>query len=103
MATKKKTKISTKHVSVILLVGIIVVFAIFIFNFVKLGTDKKQKEETLANLTGVATSQAQYNDDLKNIVEGKNQDEFVDKSARDEGYVKTDEHVYEDITPGSKN
>lgn len=103
MAEREKTKISTKKVSIILLVGIIVVFAVFIFNFVKYSTDKKQKEETLANLTGVATSQAQHNKDLKDILEGGKQDEYVDKSARDEGYVKTDEHVYKDITPGSKN
>lgn len=103
MAKRKKTKISTKQVSIILLIGIIVVFAIFIFNFVKLSTGKKQMEDTLANLTGVATSQAQYNEDLKNILEGGKTDEYVDKGARDEGYVKTDEHVYKDITPGAKN
>ena len=43
----------------------------------------------------------QQNQELQDTIEENDEAEIAEKYARENGYVKTDERVYIDITPGT--
>ena len=60
-----------------------------------------EKKEELADLQTQYEEQVQQNKDIEKTIKENDEAVIAEKYAREEGYVKTDERVYIDITPGT--
>lgn len=101
MMKKKRVNKKRKQVSIVmaLLFGAaIIYFAVSFFNTNKEINEKKQE------LNGLQTQyeeQVKQNEALQKTIDENDEAAIAEKYARENGYVKTDERVYIDITPGT--
>ena len=100
---KKKAKKKPDDFTVIVLVAVLAIFIAFTVGFVKVHSDKKQKEAQYSELSSILESQTNENSELKETIKNGIEDELAEDYAQQDGYVKPNQHVYVDITPGSKN
>ena len=63
--------------------------------------EKKEKAEELAGLQTQLEELEQQNKDIEKTIKENDKAAIAEKYARENGYVKTDERVYIDITPGT--
>lgn len=101
MAKQKKNKKQLKPVSIIALVVCSCIVLYFGISIVKELSEFKQNKTELTNAVSVHESQVSENEALEKVIEEGAQDEFLEKYAREKGYVMPDERVYVDITPGA--
>ena len=73
-------------------------FAVSFFSAYK---EINEKKEELANLQTQKEEQVQLNKDIEKTIKENDEAAIAEKYARENGYVKTDERVYIDITPGA--
>ena len=101
MAKKKKANKKRRQISMVmaLLFGAaIIYFAVSFFNTTKEINEKKQE---LNDLQTQYEEQVKQNEALQNTIDENDEAAIAEKYARENGYVKTDERVYIDITPGA--
>ena len=96
---KKKNQLSSRSVIVIVLCFVLLLY--MGIRFVKAQSEINAKEAQLIELESVNESLVAENDELEAAIKDGDKDELVEKYARKKGYVKPDERVYVDITPGS--
>ncbi len=96
---KKKNQLSSRSVIVIVLCFVLLLY--MGIRFVKAQSEINAKEAQLTELESVNESLVAENDELEAAIKDGDKDELVEKYARKKGYVKPDERVYVDITPGS--
>lgn len=97
---KKKNQLSSRSIIVIVLC-----FAILLYmgiRFVKAQSEINAKEAQLTELESIYESQVAENEELEAAIKDGDKKELAEKYAREKGYVKPDERVYVDITPGSE-
>ena len=73
-------------------------FAVSFFSAYK---DINEKKEELSDLQTQYEEQVKQNEALQNTIDENDEAAIAEKYARENGYVKTDERVYIDITPGT--
>lgn len=100
MGAKKKTeKKERSFVNGIIKLGILVVAAIIAFSLVSKQIELADKRKTLAKLEEQKQLLMISNAEKKQLIEKSDQDEFVEKIAREYfGFAYPDEHIYIDIS-----
>ena len=104
MKNKKKSRRKTKKQSIFMTLvftaaaALAIYFAVSFFSAYK---DINEKKEELASLQTQYEEQVQQNKDIEKTIKENDQAAIAEKYARENGYVKTDERVYIDITPGT--
>ena len=63
--------------------------------------DINEKKEELSALQTKKEEMVQQNKDIEKSIKENDEAAIAEKYARENGYVKTDERVYIDITPGT--
>ena len=98
---KKQANKKRKQFSIVMAVlfgAAIIYFAVSFYN------TNKEINEKKAELNALQTQyeeQVKQNEALQNTIEENDEAAIAEKYARENGYVKTDERVYIDITPGN--
>lgn len=99
---KKKNTPQKKKFSFILSLGLILVAGYFVISLINVQMDIKQRKKDAADLNAQYEQQVAENDQLQNVVDGGDKDEYIERVAREKlGYVKPNEKVYYNITPGN--
>ena len=98
---KKKTNKKRRQFSIVMAVlfgAAVIYFAVSFFSGYK---ENKEKAEELAGLQTQLEELEQQNKDIEKTIKENDEAAIAEKYARENGYVKTDERVYIDITPGT--
>ena len=98
---KKKTNKKRRQFSIVMAVlfgAAVIYFAISFFNTNK---EINEKKAELTELQNQYDEQVKQNKELQNTIDENDEAAIAEKYARENGYVKTDERVYIDITPGT--
>lgn len=73
----------------------------FAFSFASAKNEIDEKKALLSELQTQKEEQEKQNKELEKTIKENDEAEIAEKYARENGYVKTDERVYIDITPGT--
>ena len=82
----------------LLIVALIYVAGNMIATCVKLQLQRSEKKSALDEEQQKISMQTVYNEELTDVLNGKTDIEYVEKIAREKGYVSQGERVYENIT-----
>ena len=98
---KKQANKKRKQFSIVMAVlfGAAVIY--FAFSFFNTNKEINEKKSELTELQNQVSEQHQLNEELQNTIDENDEAAIAEKYARENGYVKTDERVYIDITPGT--
>ena len=101
MAAKKKKKQNRTYsfIAIGLCCAVLLYFGV---RFVKAQSEINDKEAQLTELQNIYESQIAENEALEDAISEGEEDALAEEYARKKGYVKPDERVYVDITPGSE-
>ncbi len=102
MAKTKKNRKQPKPISIIALVLCSCIVLYFVYSFIKVNREINEKEAQLTELESIYESQVAENDALEEAVSKGDEEALIEEYARKKGYVKSDERVYVDITPGQE-
>lgn len=102
MAKTKKNRKQPKPISIIVLVLCSCIVLYFVFSFIKVNREINEKEAQLTELESIHESQIAENNALEEAVSKGDEEALKEEYARKKGYVKSDERVYVDITPGQE-
>ena len=91
MARTKKTSLIIKAV---LAIAVVYLLYVFIGLQVKINAKKQQINDYNTKIAEITSE----NERLTGILDAENDEEYVEKVARDMGYVNQDEKVYESIS-----
>jgi len=98
-AKKKTAKKERSFASGLIKLGILVIAAIIAYNLVDQQIVLADKRNTLAKLQEQKQILMVSNAEKKQLIEKSDQDEFVEKIAREYfGFAYPDEHIYIDIS-----
>ncbi|MBQ7595515.1 MAG: septum formation initiator family protein [Clostridia bacterium] len=96
MAKEKK-----RRFSFILAVLFISVAVIFVVSLVAVNKEIKEHKAEVEQLESQCEAQEAENDELQSMVDSGNQDEYIEKIAREKyGYIEQGDRVYQDIASG---
>ena len=99
---KNREKNKKKKASFLLALGAFALAGYFAITLIQLQTQISEKKETLAQVQAQYSDKLAENEELEKIVEDGNEDEYMERIARDSlGFVKPGEKVYYDISFGS--
>lgn len=99
---KKKQNKKLRKYSFFLLIGLLVAVGYGVVNFINNQMEIKAKKAQIAQLQSQVEAQAEENAEIRNVLDGGNQDEYIEKVAREKlGYVKPGEKVYYNVTPSN--
>ena len=101
-AKTNKSKKQLNRVSIIAIILCSCIALYFIISFIKVNNEIKEKEAQLTELESILESQVAENKSLEEAVSKGDEDSLIEEYARKKGYVKSDERVYVDITPGQE-
>ncbi|MBR3809089.1 MAG: septum formation initiator family protein [Clostridia bacterium] len=104
MQGNKKARRKNKKVNYLMTLVFTVAAALAIYfavSFFSAYKEINEKKEELANLQTQKEEQVQLNKDIEKTIKENDEAAIAEKYARENGYVKTDERVYIDITPGT--
>lgn len=104
MKSKKRTRKRTKEQSIFMTLVFTVAAALAIYfavSFFSAYKEINEKKEELSALQTQKEEQVQLNKDIEKTIKENDEAAIAEKYARENGYVKTDERVYIDITPGT--
>lgn len=97
-----KTKKKENKFSFILLIGLLLAVGYFAISIINVNMDIKSRKKEVTKLNAQYEEQLAENAQLQAVADGGNQDEYVERVAREKlGYVKPGEKVYYNITPGN--
>ncbi len=95
----KKNQLNSRSVIVIVLCFVLLLY--MGIRFVKKQSEINAKQAQLTELQSIEASLAASNKEVSAALKDGDKDELAEEYARKKGYVKPDERVYVDITPGS--
>ena len=99
---KNRNKTKKRKTSCLLALGAFALEGYFAITLIQLQIQISEKKETLAQVQAQYNEKIAENEELEKIVEDGNEDEYMERIARDSlGYVKPSEKVYYDISFGS--
>ena len=104
MQGNKKARRKNKKVNYLMTLVFTVAAALAIYfavSFFSAYKEINEKKEELSNLQAQKEEQVQLNKDIEKTIKENDEAAIAEKYARENGYVKTDERVYIDITPGA--
>jgi cell division protein FtsL len=104
MQGNKKARRKNKKVNYLMTLVFTVAAALAIYfavSFFSAYKEINEKKEELSNLQAQKEEQVQLNKDIEKTIKENDEAAIAEKYARENGYVKTDERVYIDITPGT--
>ena len=104
MQGNKKARRKNKKVNYLMTLVFTVAAALAIYfavSFFSAYKEINEKKEELSNLQTQKEEQVQLNKDIEKTIKENDEAAIAEKYARENGYVKTDERVYIDITPGT--
>ncbi len=78
-----------------------VLVAFLAFSLFSKNQESNQKQAELDKLNAQYEQQINKNKEIENAIKENDEAALAEKYARENGYVKTDERVYIDITPGN--
>lgn len=81
--------------SAMLLIGVFVAFGI---STISNREDISRLEQQKAEISAKYEEQAKVNKELQAVLDNDNKDDYIEKKAREKGYVKSDEIVFYDIS-----
>ena len=91
---RKRRKIIT-IITYVFLAGIFVFFGTSI---ISQNADISRLEKQKAEIRAEYDEQTQANEELKEVLANENKDNYIERRARENGYVKADEIVFYDIS-----
>lgn len=85
-----------------ILVGLLLVgvFAFFSISVVNQNADISRLEKQKAEICAKYDAQQEENKELQAVLDNEDKDDYIEKKAREKGYVKSDEIVFYDISSG---
>ena len=85
-----------------ILVGLLLVgvFAFFSISVVNQNADISRLEKQKAEISAKYDAQQEENKELQAVLDNEDKDDYIEKKAREKGYVKSDEIVFYDISSG---
>lgn len=81
--------------SAMLLIGLFVAFGLSVVNQ---SGDISRLEQQKAEVSAAYEQQTKENKELQAVLDSDNKDDYIEKKAREKGYVKSDEVVFYDIS-----
>lgn len=101
-AQKKENKKRIRKYSFFLMIGLLVLVGYFVVSLINNNMEIKSKKKELAQLNAKYEAQLDENQEIQKVIDGGNQDEYIEKVAREKlGYVKPGEKVYYNVTPSN--
>lgn len=101
--TAKKNKVRSFKGSYILLAAVLVMAGFFVFKLINLGSDIRQSEKQLEEVSMQVESQQEENAKLQAVIDG-DKGEYMEKIAREDlGYGKIGEKFFYNVTPGAND
>lgn len=101
--SKAKKLFSKKNIPLFFVVALLV--GLFVFSGVSVVNQnsdisllEKQRDEIAAKYD----QQVEENEELKQVLDNENKDDYIEQKAREKGYVKSDEVVFYDISAGEE-
>ncbi len=82
----------------VIVIAVAVVFFVCAGIVVTQGADINRLKKQQAAYSQQLEQQQADNDELQGIVESDNKDAYIEKKAREKGYVKSDEEVFYDVS-----
>lgn len=83
---------------VVIIAGLVVLFAFFGITMVNQGADISRMERQRDELALKVETQQQTNDELQAVLDSDDKDAYIEQKAREKGYVKSNEIVFYDIS-----
>ena len=100
-AKSKKLYVGKYSVGKILVgVLLVAVFAFFSISTVNKNADISRLQKEKAEVSAKYEAQEEENKELQAVLDNEDKDEYIEKKAREKGYVKSDEIVFYDISSG---
>ncbi len=94
-------KKSKRRFSFIMTVLFISVAVVFVVSLVAINKEIKEHKAEVEQLQSQCEAQEAENDELQSMVDSGNQDEYIEKVAREKyGYINQGDRVYQDIASG---
>lgn len=87
-----------KAFTVISALFLTVLFVIFGISTVNQRADISRLEQQKAEVSAKYEEQTKKNKELQAVLDNENKDDYIEKKAREKGYVKSDEVVFYDIS-----
>ena len=82
----------------VIVIAVAIVFFVCAGIVVTQGADINRLKKQQAAYSQQLEQQQADNDELQGIVESDNKDAYIEKKAREKGYVKSDEEVFYDVS-----
>ena len=101
MAKESKSKSKKLYIGKYSVGKILVgVFAFFSISVVNQNADISRLEKQKAEIGAKYDAQQEENKELQAVLDNEDKDDYIEKKARENGYVKSDEIVFYDISSG---
>ena len=97
MKTKKKIKWNYKK-SLVLIAASFILIPCFVFSLIKISTDIKKEQQMVESIAQQCDALEAENAELEAMLESGDKDAYIERVARENGYVKPNERVYVDIS-----
>lgn len=75
-------------------------FCIFFYQRCNQNADISRLEKQKAEISAKYDAQQEENKELQAVLDNEDKDDYIEKKAREKGYVKSDEIVFYDISSG---
>ncbi len=98
---KKKVNKKRKPISIVMALLFCVAIIYFAISFFNTNKEINEKKEEITELQSQRDEQIAQNEEIQDTIDKNDEAAIAEKYARENGYVKTDERVYIDITPGT--
>lgn len=97
----KKSKKSKRRNSFLLTVCFVSLAIVFVISLISIKKDINSLKEEVKERQAQCDEINAANEELQSIVDSGNQDEYIEKVAREKyGYIKPGDRVYQDIAAG---
>lgn len=99
MAQKNKKGEKRRHsfIMTVLFISVAVIFVITVFSIY---SEIKEHKAQVEQLQSQCDAQEAENDELQSMIDSGNLDEYKEKMARENGYIKPGDRVYQDVASG---
>ncbi|MGN0522309.1 MAG: septum formation initiator family protein [Eubacterium sp.] len=86
--------------NILIAILLVALFVFFGTSMVNQDADISRLQNQKAELSAKLDEQQQTNNELQAVLDSDDKDDYIEKKAREKGYVKSDEVVFYDISSG---